>query len=192
MKRAAYMVAAGAALTAIAAATFLAMPTRLIWNASASVPIGFYSLAPIDAPKLGELVATMPPETFADYLVARGYIGRDTPLLKHVAALPGQSVCRSGVRITIDGRFAAEARPRDRQGRDLPTWRGCRRLGPSEIFLMNTAVSDSMDGRYFGPTSIRAVIGRASPLYTDETADGRFIWRASRARAPRLSPFPRQ
>ena len=46
-----------------------------------------------------------------------------------------------------------------------------------ELFLMNWQVRDSLDGRYFGPLPATAVIGRATPLYTDEDGDGRFVWR---------------
>ena len=53
------------------------------------------------------------------------------------------------------------------------------RLANGDLFLMNPAVRDSLDGRYFGPLPARAVIGKATPLYTDEAGDGRFIWRAA-------------
>ena len=32
--------------------------------------------------------------------------------------------------------------------------------------------------RYFGAIPTRTVIGKATPLYTDEAGDGRFVWRA--------------
>ena len=44
---------------------------------------------------------------------------------------------------------------------------------------MNSSVPDSLDGRYFGPIQTRTVTARATPLYTDEEGDGRFIWRAA-------------
>jgi conjugative transfer signal peptidase TraF len=120
----------------------------------------------------------MPPEPFAGFMVARGYVGRDVPILKHVIGLPGQRICRDGAAITVDGRHLGEARERDSQGRDLPVWQGCRTIVEGEVFLMNPAVSDSFDGRYFGPFPTSAVIGRASPLFTDEGGDGRLVWRA--------------
>ena len=46
------------------------------------------------------------------------------------------------------------------------------------MFLLNSRVRDSLDGRYFGPLPAAAIIGRATPLYTDEDGDGRFVWRA--------------
>ena len=71
-----------------------------------------------------------------------------------------------------------EARDRDSQGRELPMWQGCRIIVEGEVFLMNLDVSDSLDGRYFGPLPASTVIGRATPLFTDEGGNGRFVWRA--------------
>jgi len=97
--------------------------------------------------------------------------------MKRVLALPGQIVCRENLRITIDGVDVGEAQARDRRGRDLPAWQGCRTLRPGEVFLMNPGVADSLDGRYFGPLPAISIIGRAVPLWTDEEGDGRFVWR---------------
>lgn len=162
----------------VAIASFVPTPLRLVWNASASVPIGFYDLDPPRHLAVGDLVAVMPDKPLADFMVERGYIGRGVPLMKHVAALPGQTVCRNGNAVTVDAVPIGDALDRDKRGRALPVWLGCRRIADSEIFLMNPEVRDSLDGRYFGPISARAVIGKATPLYTDEAGDGRFVWHA--------------
>ena len=83
----------------------------------------------------------------------------------------------TGSTITVDGVAYGEALERDRMGRPLPVWRGCRRIAHGELFLMNFDVPDSLDGRYFGPLPASTVIGRAVPLYTDEAGDGHFVWR---------------
>lgn len=98
--------------------------------------------------------------------------------MKRVAGVAGQRVCRTGRTISVDGADLAEALDRDRLGRALPSWQGCRVIAVGEIFLMNWQVRDSLDGRYFGPVSIDTIIGRATPLYTDEDGNGRFGWRA--------------
>jgi len=154
------------------------LPTRLVWNATASAPIGFYTIEPADRIGVPELVAVMPPEPLAAFMIERGYVGRGVPLLKRVLGLPGQRVCRTGSTITVDGVEMGEALERDRIGRDLPVWQGCRVIGDGEIFLMNWEVRDSLDGRYFGPIPASSVIGRALPLWTDEEGDGRYEWRA--------------
>lgn len=177
MSRARYVTATAAAL-AIMLASGVPTAPRLVWNASASVPIGFYAIAPADRIEVPDLVAVLPPEPIADFMVHRGYIARDVPLLKHVVGLPGQRVCRDGRAITVDAVPLGEARDRDSQGRDLPVWQGCRIIAEGEVFLMNLDVSDSLDGRYFGPLPASTVIGRATPLFTDEDGDSRFVWRA--------------
>jgi len=154
------------------------MPIKLMWNASASAPIGFYTVEPADRLTVPELVVVMPPEPLARFMVARGYVGRGVPLLKRIVGLPGQRVCRTGRTITVDGIEMGDALERDRLGRELPIWQGCRVVADGEIFLMNWDVSDSLDGRYFGPIPANSVIGRALPLWTDEEGDGRFEWRA--------------
>ena len=166
------------AVLGIAAASAVDWPLRLIWNATASAPIGFYTVEPADRIDVPELVAVMPPEPLADFMVERGYVGRGVPLLKRVLGLPGQRVCRSRDLITVDGIEMGEALDRDRLGRPLPVWHGCRVVAEDELFLMNWEVRDSLDGRYFGPLPASAVIGRAIPLFTDEDGEGRFVWRA--------------
>jgi conjugative transfer signal peptidase TraF len=166
------------AVIGIAATSAADMPTKLLWNATASAPVGFYSIEPADRIEVPELVAVMPPEPLAGFMVERGYVGRGVPLLKRVVGLPGQQVCRIGRDILIDGIAIGSALARDRSGRELPVWQGCRVIADGQLFLMNWDVPDSLDGRYFGPIPTSSVIGRALPLWTDEDGDGRFVWRA--------------
>lgn len=178
MTRRRILTVATVAVIGITAASAVDWPTKLIWNATASAPIGFYTIAPADPIEVTELVAVMPPKRFARFVVQRGYIGRGVPLLKRVLGLPGQRVCRLRSTITVDGIEMGAALDRDRVGRELPAWQGCRVIRDGELFLMNWEVPDSLDGRYFGPISASSVIGRAQPLWTDEDGDGRFVWRA--------------
>ena len=146
-------------------ALFHPMP-RLIWNASASVPIGLYALRPAGSLQPGELVVVMPPDYLTDFLADRGYLPAGVPLLKRVLALPGQVVCRSGRRVTVDDVPVGEALERDRLGRPLPVWQGCHRIAEGEVFLMNRQREDSLDSRYFGALPAVAIVGRAKPLWT--------------------------
>jgi conjugative transfer signal peptidase TraF len=136
---------------------------RVIWNASASAPIGLYRIHPDRDPAIGVLVAVTPPAAFPLAFGAR-LSAEGVPLLKHVAAKAGQRVCRIGAVVSVDGQSVASARAR-RPGRPLPVWRGCRTLQPGELLLLNPSVPDSLDGRYFGPLPASAVIGRATPLH---------------------------
>ena len=166
------------AVIGIAATSAADMPTKLLWNATASAPVGFYTIEPADRLAVPELIAVMPPEPLARFMVARGYVGRGVPLLKRVVGLPGQRVCRTGRAITVDGVEMGGALDRDRVGRVLPVWQGCRVIADGQVFLMNIDVRDSLDGRYFGPIPASSVVGRALPLWTDEDGDDRFVWRA--------------
>lgn len=178
MSRAGLLLATTLAAMGVGYPALTPMPTRLIWNASASAPIGFYSID-FDGPfEVTDLVAVDAPEPLATFLADRGYLPRGVPLMKRVAGIAGQRVCRTGRMVSVDGIDMAEALERDRLGRTLPSWQGCRLLGVGEIFLMNWQVRDSLDGRYFGPVSTDTVIGRATPLYTDEDGNGRFEWHA--------------
>lgn len=162
------LIATGTALALIGASAIIRSDPLLIWNASASVPVGLYGVTPITQPGIGDLVAVRPPEPLGRWLVENGYLGPDTPLLKRVAALPGSEVCRQGTTITVDGTAVAEARERDRLGRPLPVWRGCRTLRDGEVFLLNADHPASLDGRYFGPLGAETIIGRATPIWTRE------------------------
>src|SRR5690606_11323668 len=116
-------------------------------------------------PPTGALAAIAPPERLSRWLSARGYLPEGIPLLKHVAAKAGQAVCRIDDAVSIDGQPVATALARDSRGRPLPVWQGCRTLGPGEIFLLNPAVPDSLDSRYFGPLPASTFIGTATPLH---------------------------
>lgn len=179
MTRFGYVMATYSSAIAVAIASCVSLPVKLLWNASASVPIGFYDLDPPRLLEVGDLVAVMPDKPLADFMVGRGYIGRGVPLLKHIAALPGQEVCHTGDAVTVDAVPFGDALDRDKRGRPLPVWQGCRRIADGDIFLMNPSAPDSLDGRYFGPIPARNVIGKATPLYTNEAGDGRFVWRAA-------------
>lgn len=184
MSRLGYVMVTYFCVMGVAITSFVAVPMRLVWNASASVPIGFYDIDPPRDLAVGDLVAVLPGEPLAGYMVERGYIARSVPLLKHIAAVSGQEVCRRGRTITVDGKPVGDALERDRRGRELPVWRGCRRIAAGEVFLMNTNVPDSLDGRYFGPLPRKTIVGRAVPLWTDEAGDGRYVWRAETSPTP--------
>ena len=165
-KRLAVFYTTAAALFALALSGTDLWPTRVLYNASASVPLGWYAVgAPRDL-QAGDIVVVRPPVTVAKLLVERGYLGDGVPLLKQLAAGPGMTVCRHEARISVEGTPAALARDADLAGRPLPRWEGCRTLGPAQVFLLNSGAPGSFDGRYFGPTPAADITGKAHPLWT--------------------------
>ena len=156
-----------AALTVGVSALFHPAP-KLLWNASASVPIGLYAVHRAGALHVGELLVITPPEPLASFLGHRRYLPKGVPLLKRVVALPGQTVCRIQRTIFVDGAAIGDALGRDHLGRPLPVWQGCRLIATGQVFLMNRQSPDSLDGRYFGPLPTTTIVGRADPLWTHE------------------------
>ena len=138
----------------------------LVWNASASAPVGLYRVASPGGAERGDLVLTRPPLWAAQLAADRGYLPLGVPLVKRIAARSGDSVCALGEDVRINGRIAARSLLRDSAGRKMPAWNGCRLLGPADIFLLMEDVPDSFDGRYFGPVERARVLGRLVPLWT--------------------------
>jgi conjugative transfer signal peptidase TraF len=179
MTRIATMLATALSSITLGASAFVDPPRTLIWNASASVPIGLYAVQPANDLEVTDLIAVAAPPLIAEFMADRGYLPMGVPMMKRVLALPGQTVCRHGLDIIAYGSTIGQARERDNAGRKMPVWQGCRRIGDDELFLMNFDAPDSVDGRYFGPFPRGLVIGRALPVWTNEAGDSRFIWRAA-------------
>jgi type IV secretory pathway protease TraF len=85
------------------------MHPLIVWNSTASAPIGFYRLRPVgEAPlRKGELVLVWPDAASAQLYAERGYLPLGVPLLKRIAATSGQ------------GRLRA-------RGHGLDRWSACR------------------------------------------------------------------
>jgi conjugative transfer signal peptidase TraF len=156
----------GTALAALLLPALHHPPLRLVWNASASVPLGLYRIEPSAVPRVGDLVAVRPSPALTRFMADRRYVEANALLVKPVAALAGATVCRTNMRVTLNGRAVATALPRDRFGRQLPRWSGCQRLTRNQFLLIAPALRASFDSRYFGPIERAQVIGRAIPLWT--------------------------
>jgi conjugative transfer signal peptidase TraF len=158
------LVIAAIGLSAIALPSVTTRHPLLVWNASPSVPIGFYRVVarppPCGALALIRLAA--PFRTLAD---GRGYVPAAVPIIKPIAACNGDTVCRLGGIVSINGQTLAVARNTDASGRRLPRWQGCRRLDATTVFVISRQ-PHSFDSRYFGPVDRNHVIGLAIPLWT--------------------------
>ena len=137
----------------------------LIANLTQSMPRGFYRLVPHEPPRHRDLVIVRLPLRCANFAAERGYLPAGRPVLKRIAAIAGDRVCRSGPFVSINGRLAAFAHPRDRAGRPLPYWAGCHHLRADEFFVLGDKVG-SFDSRYFGVVPYADLIGVARPLWT--------------------------
>lgn len=137
---------------------------RLVWNASASAPTGLYTVSPDAFPEAGDMVVARLPTMFRRLTAERRYLPQNVPLVKRVAAVAGDKVCAVDQAITVNGRRVAERRIFDGRGRRMPFWLGCMRLRGRQLFLLMDA-PDSFDGRYFGVTEGRDIIGKARLIW---------------------------
>jgi conjugative transfer signal peptidase TraF len=162
-------------ILAVMAASILLMllttrPTApvLVWNASSSVQPGLYRIqsGPV---RRGDLVLIRAPPDIAALADRRGYLPTSAYLIKFVVALPGDRVCRLGDRILVRGVLVARTLHRDRSGRRMLVWHGCRRLTTREFFLL-APHPQSFDSRYFGPVAASAIVGHAVLLWPGRKA----------------------
>lgn len=153
-------------VTAIVVAELADPVPVLMWNGSASVPLGLYRVERATTLGRGDLVLVRPPEEARQLAIERGYLPAGVPLVKRIAARAGDHVCAASGRVTINGAHAAEAMKADRLGRPLTPWIGCRTLERDEFFVLMTSVPASFDSRYFGPIGRAAIVGRVVPLWT--------------------------
>ena len=127
--------------------------------------MGLYALGGTRHIQAGDMVVAWPPRAARRLAADRHYLPLAVPMVKRVAAVAGARVCASGTAIRIDGDLAAIRRRRDRAGRRLPTWDGCKVLKPGELLLISSHVPDAFDGRYFGLTHMREVVGKGHLLW---------------------------
>ncbi len=164
-RRAAKIIAvSSAAMGALALASVVNFAPRLVWNASASAPIGLYRIERHDRREVGDFVLVRPDDRLAKFIAERSYLPENIPLLKRVAAVPGDEICRRSEAIFVNEIRVADAQIRDSFGRKMPAWSGCFTLQSDELFLLNDP-KGSLDGRYFGATTLDNVIGVARPVW---------------------------
>ena len=156
---------AGLALGLLLAPLVLQPAPRLVWNASASSPVGLYAVSPTGTLRRGGMALAWPPPAARALGAQRGYLPGNVPLVKRVAAAGGDRVCAAGPAVRVNGRIAASRRHLDPSGRPMPWWNGCETLRGGDLFLLTPGVAEAFDGRYFGVTRGDEVVGRARLLW---------------------------
>jgi Type IV secretory pathway, protease TraF len=152
----------------LAWASFMRPMPRVIYNASASVPVGWYRVGLMRTPQVGDIVLVRLPTVPAALAAHRGYLPWGIPLLKRIGARAPQKVCIQGGIVRVDDTPITTTLPVDGVGRRLVAWRSCRRLRRGELFLLSMHNPASFDSRYFGPVTVSAVIGQAQPLRVED------------------------
>jgi signal peptidase I len=114
--------------------------------------------------KRGDIIAMPMNPSATDYLGEKLGYPKDTMLIKRVAGLSGDVMCRHGIEVTINGQTIHATR-RDTSGILLPYWTGCHVLLPNEVFLLGDH-SSSFDSRYFGPVTKPELSGTYQAVMT--------------------------
>lgn len=157
---------AGLGITAAALPAAFHPSVRIVYNPSASAPLGWYWVQATASPRVGDYVLATLPADAAALAAQRGYLPAGLPILKRIGAVSGQQVCWHEDVLAADGTALGHVLRNDRQDRSLPAWRQCRRLVNGELFLFSTSHPASFDSRYFGPIVVSDVLGQAVPLWT--------------------------
>lgn len=145
---------------------FLPTPTQIVYNASASVPRGWYLITGRAAFQVGDVVLARLPARVASWADERQYLPLAVPIMKRVGAVAGQRVCVRGGAVAIDQQPPIGLLARDGRDRPLTPWPHCRALQAGEVFLLSPDSRASFDSRYFGPIPEQSIIGRAVALWT--------------------------
>jgi type IV secretory pathway protease TraF len=134
-------------------------------NISPSAPYGLYWLSAVPTPlPRGALVVLPVPAS------VQGVWSAWVPLLKPVAGVAGDVVCRWGITLWVWSVPGAEPVSyglvwNTAHGHPLPRWEGCLVVQEGEVFLAST-VEHSLDSRYFGPVALSSIHAVATPLWT--------------------------
>jgi conjugative transfer signal peptidase TraF len=157
------------AIVSIILVAAIAIPTRarvpwLIYNGSGSAPLGFYRVNR-RPPARGDMAVIRPSATIESLLATHGLLPSGVPLLKRIAGVAGDEICRSDGVVRVNRNVVAEALDHGHDGLPLPVWQGCLRLFEGQFFVVQPHPY-SFDSRYFGPVCECQIVGVASPLWT--------------------------
>jgi conjugative transfer signal peptidase TraF len=167
-----FLAGAGGAIAALAAVAYMG-GFRL--NLTPSEPLGLWRIVALKRPvEVGDLVFICPPVTDSfEEARRRGYVRRGlcpsgvAPLIKTVAALPGQHI-EIGANVTVDGKPLASSivRASDGEGRPITAFK--TGIVPPRNLFLHSSFASSYDSRYFGPVPDTGLLGLAWPVLTFE------------------------
>ena len=161
---------AGAVLS-VALAVAVVTLAGVYYNGSGSAPTGYYQLSGAPLSGGGYVLACPPPharDLLHRYLAWHPWAcpGHRQPMLKSLAAFPGDHVAVTADGVAVNGVRLPGSRPlaRDSGGRSLPAYRWTGRLRPDHYWLASPQPT-SLDSRYFGPVHRDSIIGAADPIW---------------------------
>ncbi|NTJ11743.1 conjugative transfer signal peptidase TraF [Rhizobium lusitanum] len=163
-----FLAGAGWVVTGLAAIAYIG-GFRL--NLTPSEPLGIWRIVALQRPvETGDLVFICPPVTASfEEARRRGYLrsglcsGGFAPLIKTVAALPGQRV-DLGANVAVDGRPLPSSIVRKNDGEGRPITRFAGGIVPPAHLFLHSSFASSYDSRYFGSLPDTGLLGLARPV----------------------------
>lgn len=140
-----------------------AVSAQLVINATPSLPRGLYWRLPVGGLAVGDVVEVTAPDRWLALMRGLPERFRHAPVLKHVAATAGSTVCWTPEAMTLG---TEDPTPRWPMLPGLaPTTTTCQVVGPEELALVGTHPR-SLDSRYGGLVDRRRVRFRVIPVLT--------------------------
>lgn len=147
-------------------------------NTTPSAPEGLWRVSPLPSSGIarGAMVEVCPPDMpIVTVMRDRAYLppGRCepgvAPLLKPVAAVPGDQVTITQGNAIVNGRVLSQTAAAP----NVPGWpAGTYTVEPGTVWLFSSYSESSFDSRYFGPVPVANVSGLATPLITQNSMAG--------------------
>jgi conjugative transfer signal peptidase TraF len=137
---------------------------HITYQATPSVPKGFYVIKPVQKISRGDLVVFLPLASVQDFMQQHHWIPDSGWLMKVVSAVPGDEICRRHDRFWVNGVEVAQVFHFYAPGKKLPQYYFCGRVPKDQYFLLGPQHPHSFDSRYFGFVSRSQIIGNAVRL----------------------------
>lgn len=171
------LLTAGATFGLAAVCYLIATPTGfgLRWNHTNSIPIGLYRTV-----KHSNILVFCPDAAISAETISKHYRGWRSlgaercsdgyePIVKTIAAVPGDSVVVTPTYVAVNGHILPNTAAAlfDHQHRPMHPWPpGTYAVAPRTVWVLSTYNANSYDSRYFGPVPTSWVRGYVAPLWT--------------------------
>ncbi len=159
-------------LLIVATGTEISFPPKpkLLYNPSASAPIGWYKLESKSPLKIGDQVAAYAPDWARKLADERRYLPYEYPMIKTIWASSGTQICTKNNLVSVPNYPVITSLPQDSLGRNMPKLSGCFTLKADEYFLVSPDVQAGFDSRYFGAVRRENILGRVDFLGNSKIA----------------------